>query len=85
VSNALRHGAATRITLRMHKSDRELCLLVQDNGGGFNAGRTRDGGHGLTNMRARAERLGATLRVTSQPGEGSRVLATLPIHQPTVV
>ncbi len=84
VSNALRHGAATRVTLRMHKSDRELCLLVQDNGAGFNAARTRDGGHGLTNMRARAERLGATLRVTSQPGEGSRVLATLPILQPTV-
>lgn len=85
VSNALRHGAATRITLRMHKSDRELCLLVQDNGSGFNADRTRDGGHGLTNMRARAERLGATLRVTSQPGGGSRVLATLPISQPTVI
>ncbi len=85
VSNALRHGDATRITLRMHKSDRELCLLVQDNGRGFNATRTRDGGHGLSNMRARAERLGASLRVTSQPGEGSRVLATLPIFQPTVV
>jgi signal transduction histidine kinase len=30
-------------------------------------------------MQARAEQLGATLRVTSQPGEGARVLATLPI------
>ena len=85
VSNALRHGGATRITLRMHKSDRELCLLVQDNGRGFNTAGGRDGGHGLGNMRARAERLGATLRVTSQPGEGSRVLATLPILQSTVV
>ena len=25
------------ITLRMHKGDREVCLLVQDNGTGFNA------------------------------------------------
>jgi signal transduction histidine kinase len=85
VSNALRHGGATRITLRMHKSDRELCLLVQDNGRGFNPARPRDGGHGLSNMHARAARLGASLRVTSQPGEGSRVLATLPILEPTVV
>ena len=83
VSNALRHGAATRIALRMHKSDRELCLLVQDNGRGFNATRSREGGHGLGNMRARAEQLGATLRVTSQPGAGARVLATLPILEPT--
>jgi signal transduction histidine kinase len=83
VSNALRHGGATRITLRVHKSDREVCLLVQDNGKGFATGHSRDGGHGLANMRARAERLGATLRITSQPGDGARVLATLPILHPT--
>src|SRR5204862_3939142 len=59
VSNALRHGHATVVTLRMHKSERELCLLVQDNGAGFDAARSADGGHGLGNMRARAERLGA--------------------------
>jgi signal transduction histidine kinase len=79
VSNALRHGGATAITLRMHKGDREVCLLVQDNGAGFNATRQREGGHGLGNMRARAERIGASLRVTSTPGEGARVLATVPV------
>ena len=85
VSNALRHGGATRIMLRVHKTDRDVCLLVQDNGKGFPPGHSRDGGHGLGNMRARAERLGASLRVTSQPGEGARVLATLPILHPTAV
>ncbi len=79
MSNALRHGGASRITVRVHQSDREVCLLVQDNGTGFDASRRRDGGQGLGNMQARAIRLGGTLRVTSQPGEGSRVLATLPI------
>lgn len=83
VSNALRHGGATVVTLRMHKGDREVCLLVQDNGRGFNAEQSREGGHGLGNMRARAEKLGASLRVISRPGEGARVLATLPILQPT--
>jgi signal transduction histidine kinase len=85
VSNALRHGGASRITVRVHQSDREICLLVQDNGVGFNAGSRRDGGHGMTNMQARAERIGASLRVTSSPGEGARVIATLPILQSTVV
>lgn len=79
VSNALRHGRASRITVRMHQSDREICLLVQDNGAGFDAASRREGGHGLANMHARANRLGASLRVTSQPGQGSRVIATLPI------
>lgn len=83
VSNALRHGRATQITLRMHKGDREVCLLVQDNGAGFNAARVREGGLGLGNMRARAERIGASLRVISAPGEGARILATLPVLQPS--
>jgi signal transduction histidine kinase len=79
VSNALRHGGSSLVTLRLEKGDQDVCLLIHDNGIGFNAATRRDGGHGLTNMQARAEQLGATLRVTSQPGEGARVLATLPI------
>lgn len=79
MSNALRHGGASRITVRVQKSDQEVCLLVQDNGVGFDASVRREGGHGLGNMHARAERLGASLRITSQRGEGARVIATLPI------
>ncbi len=82
VSNALRHGGASLVTLRVHKSDREVCLMIQDNGIGFDASARHDRGLGLGNMQARAESLGATLRVTSQPGEGTRVIATLPIFQP---
>ncbi|MES2695078.1 MAG: sensor histidine kinase [Verrucomicrobiota bacterium] len=85
VSNALRHGGASLVTVRVHKSERELCLLIQDNGVGFDAAARRDGGHGLDNLHARAASLGATLRITSQSGEGTRVIATLPILQPAAV
>ena len=84
VSNALRHGCASLITLRVHQSDREVCLLVQDNGIGFAAGTRRPGGNGVGNMHARAKALGAELRITSQPGEGTRIVATIPIVQPAV-
>ena len=80
VSNALRHGGASLITVRVHQGDHEVCLLVQDNGTGFEASARRDGGHGLGNMRARAERLGASVRWQSQPGEGTRVVVTLPLR-----
>jgi signal transduction histidine kinase len=80
VSNAFRHGRATLVTLRLQRSDHELCLLVQDNGAGFDPAANREGGHGLGNMQARADRLGATLRITSTPGTGTRVVATLPIR-----
>ncbi len=82
VSNALRHGRASVVILRLARSDRELSLLVEDNGAGFDSARAASG-HGLGNMRARAATLGAELRITSQPGRGTRVLATLPILGPT--
>ena len=85
VSNALRHGGASLVKLRVHQGDREICLLVQDNGAGFDPSNGRVGGHGLANMQARAEGLGATLRVTSHAGEGTRVLATLPVIQPAAI
>ncbi|MDP3070319.1 MAG: sensor histidine kinase, partial [Opitutaceae bacterium] len=78
VSNALRHGRARAIALRLARTERELTLLVQDDGAGFDTARAAPG-HGLGNMRARAARLGATLHITSTPGQGTRVLATLPL------
>ncbi len=76
VSNALRHGAATLITVRLHCAGGEICLLVQDNGRGFAVTGSSGGGHGLGNMRARAERLGGKLQFSSSPGQGTRLLLT---------
>lgn len=84
-SNALRHGGASHVTVRMHQGERQVCLLVQDNGAGFDPAVGRDGGHGLANMRARAEHLRATLAVSSRPGQGTRVLVNVPILQSSIV
>ena len=85
VSNALRHGGASLITVRVLQAEREVCLLVQDNGAGFDPTTRRQGGHGLINMRARAERLGATVHLTSQPGDGTRVVVTLPLAPASII
>jgi signal transduction histidine kinase len=81
ISNSLRHGRATAITVRLQHSNGEVGLLVQDNGAGFDPSRA-SAGHGLGNMRARAERLGATVRVDSRPGAGTRVVVTLAVRAP---
>jgi len=82
ISNSLRHGHASTVTLRLHRGEREVCLLVQDDGAGFDPDTRETTGHGTDNMQARAARLGAELRVTSRPGTGTRVLLNMPILQP---
>ncbi len=84
VSNALRHGGASLINLRVHQNETEVCLLVQDNGTGFDASRRQGEGHGLGNMQARAAHMGATLRLTSLPGQGARVVLTVPASASTI-
>lgn len=79
VSNSVRHGQATHITVRAAQDEGRLALVVTDNGRGF-APEVRASGHGLANMRARAAALGAQLSVDSAPGKGTRVLLTLPLQ-----
>ena len=79
VSNAFRHGHATELTLHLDHDDAGFRLLVTDNGTGFDSNRRHQGGFGLVNMQVRAERIGATLTVSSRPGVGTQVLATLPV------
>jgi signal transduction histidine kinase len=73
VSNSLRHGQARHISVRLHREGNALALLVQDDGSGFDP-KLAQRGHGLNNMQARATRVGASLRYTSQAGSGTRIV-----------
>lgn len=79
ISNSLRHGRSNQITVRLHRSGQEVGLLVQDDGIGFDPAGNESGGYGLGNMRARADHLGASLRIDSRIGDGTRVVATIPV------
>ena len=51
-----------------------LELRIADDGHGFDPDTaTRPGHQGIGNMRARAQSLGATLDITSEPGSGASV------------
>jgi signal transduction histidine kinase len=77
LTNVVRHSGAHRACVGLHADDRELVLEVSDDGSGTPA--PRDGGVGLASMRERAEELGGHVEVTGRPGEGTRVVARLPV------
>jgi len=80
ISNSLRHGHATQIAVSLQSTTSEVVLAVDDNGSGFDPNSTTGAGHGLTNIRARAGQLQATVRVESTPGSGTRVTLTAPLR-----
>ncbi len=75
LNNALKHAAASEVTVQIRSDDAGVVELeVADNGRGFNpdaVGST--GGMGLISMRERTERLGGEFQIVSAPGEGTKV------------
>jgi signal transduction histidine kinase len=87
ITNAVRHGGATQIAVRMRESTGWVELDIQDNGRGFDAAATLerrgDRGLGLLGIRERADSLGGTLRIISRPGAGACVSVRLPVEAET--
>ena len=81
LNNALKHSAATSMTVYIRAEDERVELEVVDNGTGFDPEAVSDrGGMGLVSMQERAERLGGELTVLSAPGEGTRVKVTVSVR-----
>jgi signal transduction histidine kinase len=83
LSNAARHSRASLVEVRLTASERNVELVLKDNGRGFDmASAERRVGHGLLNMRERAQGLGGTWTIESHPGEGTEVRVSLPKRAP---
>jgi len=80
LTNATKHGGATRASVEILEDDRCVRIVVRDDGAGFEPGARTDG-FGLLGMRERVELLDGTLDVESAPGEGTTVAAVLPVHR----
>lgn len=76
VSNALRHGKATRIEISLKpESGAQRCeLSISDNGRGFGGENVSSAdGIGIRVMKYRSALIGAELRIKSNPGGGAKV------------
>jgi signal transduction histidine kinase len=83
VINAVRHGRARSVALRLAYDRRALRLTVIDDGCGFDpaASVAADPGHyGLSAMKERAAAAGGSCVVTSRPGAGTEVVVELPLR-----
>ena len=65
----------------VHGYPTHVAVQVRDDGQGFDPASVRPTSHGLSGMRHRVESAGGRLSITSQPGQGTVVSATLPLQQ----
>jgi PAS domain S-box-containing protein len=71
--NAAKHGKAAHVNISLARQGERLVLTIQDDGSGFESSGSNYTGMGIRIMRYRARVIGATLDLTSKPGQGTQV------------
>ena len=80
LANIARHARAEHVTVEIWQEPELAILCVEDDGRGFNVSKeTQNVGHGLANMRARAEELNGSCIIQSVIGEGTQICLRLPL------
>ncbi|MGE5466008.1 MAG: PAS domain S-box protein [Ignavibacteria bacterium] len=83
ISNAVRHGKATRVIIAMRRESSAMVLEVEDNGCGLQNGEAPPGkgGLGMHTMRYRAGLIGAQLHIGNGESGGVKVVIALPLSE----
>lgn len=82
LNNALEHARPRLVQIELIFQPKELLVIVQDDGQGFDPQAPLAGDHahfGLISMRERALSIGAQLEIHSKPGEGARLTLHVPV------
>jgi signal transduction histidine kinase len=81
LGNVAKHAKAKQVEVRLTRSDDRVCLLISDDGVGFDSNRNEgSAGLGLINMRERVSQLNGSFEFESQPGRGTRVQVAVPFR-----
>jgi signal transduction histidine kinase len=83
LQNILRHSGATRVELRLEATAKLVTLTISDDGHGFDpatAAGPETGHFGLRGMTERLRHLEGSLEIQSNDGNGTRLIAQVPLH-----
>ncbi len=79
LANVARHARASQVTIEIWQEPKQTILCISDDGRGFNVDeQAQSVGHGLANMRARAEELNGSCTIQSTQGQGTQICLKLP-------
>lgn len=82
MANAVNHGSAKEVRVRVRFAADQVSLRIEDNGSGFDPARApgmANGHFGLQGMRERVKRMEGEFALASQPGSGTQVDVRIPV------
>ena len=83
LTNVARHAKASRVWVHLAVNEKGYVLQVRDDGAGMDEkDLVKTNSHGLRGMRERAQQFGGDVSVSSQPGRGTTLVASVPTPPP---
>lgn len=81
LNNLLKHAKATTVSVQLVGFDKEVQLLIEDDGIGFDKNKLDlySEGFGLTGMKNRINSLSGSLLIDTKPGYGTSIVARVPL------
>ena len=84
LNNIQKHAAATEINVTVESAEKNILIVIRDNGKGFDSSRLRNenssfGGLGLEGISERVRILKGDFQLDSEPGKGTTLTITLPL------
>jgi signal transduction histidine kinase len=77
-NNLVKYANASRVRFSIKEENRNLTMMIQDNGKGFDTDKANKG-NGLHNMKKRAEEIGGHLWIESRQNEGTTITLRLAV------
>ncbi len=82
LTNVIKHSEATEVIIEVRKSEKDISLIVADNGKGFDTGKkfsdTERKGFGLSGIPERVKLFGGSYKIESEPEKGTTIKILIP-------
>jgi signal transduction histidine kinase/ligand-binding sensor domain-containing protein len=80
MTNAFKYSSASNVTLSLSRKDEDFEMSIEDDGIGFSTGEIQKS-NGLKNIRERADRLQAILRIHSEKQKGTKIVLQFKLNK----
>ncbi|MFY3791565.1 sensor histidine kinase [Ureibacillus sp. MALMAid1270] len=81
VNNAIKHGEASEISVKIEWLKKHININVKDNGSGFDINNVKEKSFGLVGMKERIDLLKGTMDINSNPGQGTLIMFKIPLQE----
>ncbi|QHI36195.1 Signal transduction histidine-protein kinase/phosphatase DegS [Kordia antarctica] len=79
IANIIKHAEATNATIQLTQHEKNLNIIVEDNGKGFEHSKIKEVGIGLETIKKRIAHLNGKLSIDSTLGKGTTILVDVPL------